>query len=96
MCCLALIQHLQWKDLAPCVVSAKKPQQTTKTFSEASVFGIVFDYDQGMSSSLSDYPLPSSQLNMEKFLCINFVFCKNRHHFNWPLDDRRDDRFGQE
>lgn len=67
-----------------------------KTFYETSVFGIVFDCDQGMNSSLSHYLLPSSQLNVEKFLWTNFIFCRNRDHFNWSLDDRKDDRIGQE
>lgn len=27
---------------------------------------------------------------------INCVFCQNRDHSNWSLDDGKDDRFGQE
>ena len=30
------------------------------------------------------------------FSGINFIFCQNRDHSNWSLDDGKDDRFAQE
>lgn len=43
--------------------------------------------DFRMHFSLPCYFLPSFQVNVEWILWINFVFCPNRGHFNWSLDD---------